>query len=209
MSSSGKFIVIEGAEGVGKSTNQEFIRAQLEQAGIVVRCTREPGGTDLGERLRQLLLEPGQHIVEDAELLLMFAARAQHLKEVILPALAKGEWVLSDRFTDASYAYQGGGRGIALERIAVLEQWVQQTLKPDLVVLLDAPADLGLERARKRSQADRFEQEAIDFFERVRATYRTRALAEPSRYKIIDAAQSIADVQQQLMSVIRDLLQRQ
>lgn len=209
MSLSGKFIVIEGAEGVGKSTNQEFIRLQLEQAGIVVRCTREPGGTDLGERLRQLLLEPGQHIVEDAELLMMFAARAQHLKEVILPALAKGEWVLSDRFTDASYAYQGGGRGINLERIAVLEQWVQQTLKPDLVVLLDAPADLGLERALKRSQADRFEQEAIDFFERVRATYRTRALAEPSRYKIIDAAQSIADVQQQLMSVIRDLLQSQ
>ena len=202
MQASGKFIVIEGAEGVGKSTNREFVHQQLQQNGIDVCCTREPGGTPLGEHLRSLLLEPGQSIGDDAELLLMFAARAEHLEEVIRPALQQGQWVLCDRFTDASYAYQGGGRGIDVERIASLERWVQRGLKPDLILLLDAPAAVGLQRVHKRGGIDRFEQEAIEFFERVRQTYLARAIGDPERYRIIDATQALEQVQAQIKATL-------
>ena len=165
----GRFITVEGSEGVGKSSNLDFIESLLREAGKDVVRTREPGGTELGETLRGILLDARQKaICDDAELLLMFAARAQHLAEVIRPALAAGKWVLCDRFTDATYAYQGGGRGIPFDRIAVLEQWVQGDLRPDLTLLLDMPVEAGLARAGARSEPDRFEQEQTTFFERVR-----------------------------------------
>lgn len=208
MQAPGKFIVIEGAEGVGKSTNSAYVREHLERAGLDVRCTREPGGTPLGEHLRSLLLEPGQSIGDDAELLLMFAARAQHLQDVIKPSLQQGQWVLCDRFTDASYAYQGGGRGIDSARIAELEAWVQQGLQPDLVLLLDAPADVGLERVHKRGGIDRFEKEALAFFERVRQRYLERAEATPERYRVVDASRELELVQQDIHTILDDYLQQ-
>lgn len=206
----GRFITLEGSEGVGKSSNLAFIRARLEQIGKRVICTREPGGTAIGERIRAILLDR-EHgaMAEDAELLLMFAARAQHIAEVILPALARGEWVLCDRFTDATYAYQGGGRGVAHGRIAMLEDWVQGALRPHLTVLLDAPVDVGLARARGRQgETDRFEQEQRDFFERVRSEYLARARREPGRYRVIDAAQPLETVQQRLQDVMDDFVGR-
>jgi len=161
----GKFITIEGSEGVGKSSNIAFIENYLLDAGKDVLLTREPGGTELGEAIRNLLLDAkNTAMCSDTELLLMFAARAQHLDEVIRPALAAGKWVICDRFTDATYAYQGGGRGIPDSRIAILEQWVQNDLQPDLTLLLDMPVAAGLERAGKRSAPDRFEQEKLAFF---------------------------------------------
>ena len=162
----GKFITVEGVEGVGKTTNMTFIQSWLKQQGIEHITTREPGGTPLAEDIRELLLSPRDEAVnENTELLLMFAARAQHLAEVILPALERGQWVLCDRFTDATYAYQGGGRGVAMEKISLLEDLVQGQLRPDLTLVLDAPVAQGLERANKRSQPDRFEQEKLDFFD--------------------------------------------
>lgn len=209
MNAPGRFITVEGGEGVGKSTNLEFVRRLLEQAGVAVTVTREPGGTVLGERLRAILLEPGQApIAPETELLLMFAARAQHLREVIVPALRRGEWVLCDRFTDASYAYQGGGRGIPAERIAELERRVQGDVRPDLVLLLDAPAEVGLTRARGRGAlADRFEREELEFFKRVRNAYLARAAgADLTRYRVIDATQPLETVQAQLRGVVDDFL---
>jgi dTMP kinase len=196
----GRFITLEGGEGVGKSTNLEFIRGHLEAAGKPVVVTREPGGTALGEQIRAMLLGHRQDgMSADGELLLMFAARAEHLARVIRPALAEGKWVLCDRFTDATYAYQGAGRGIASERIAVLESWVQGALRPDLTLLLDAPVAIGMARAGKREvKADRFEREELAFFERVRQSYLDQAKRFPERYRIIDAAQALAAVQQQL-----------
>lgn len=203
----GLFIVIEGGEGVGKSTNLEFIRAQIEKAGKPVLCTREPGGTPLGECLRSILIEKDSvSIGANAEALLMFAARMQHLEDVILPALRRGMWVLCDRFTDASYAYQGGGRGLGGARIKMLEQWTHADIQPDYVIVLDAPAKVGLQRVRKRGAEDRFEQEEIDFFERVREVYLTRADGDPERYSVIDASQPLAEVQAQLAKVINELL---
>lgn len=192
----GKFITVEGVEGVGKTTNMAFIQSWLERQGIDHITTREPGGTPLAEDIRELLLSPRDEAVnENTELLLMFAARAQHLAEVIVPALERGQWVLCDRFTDATYAYQGGGRGVAMEKIALLENLVQEQLRPDLTLILDAPVAQGLERANKRSQPDRFEQEKLDFFEQVRECYLSRAKKMPMQYRVVDASQALAQVQ--------------
>ncbi|MFZ5594193.1 MAG: dTMP kinase [Pseudomonadota bacterium] len=199
----GKFIVIEGIEGVGKSTNLEFIRRELEAEGKRVVVTREPGGTPLGEEIRNLVLSHRQDgMSSDTELLLMFAARAEHLAKVIVPALAAGRWVLSDRFTDATYAYQGGGRGIPRQRIAEMEAWVQGRLRPDLTLLLDVPVAIGLQRAGQRSAPDRFEAEHTAFFERVRRTYLDLAHLHPQRYRVIDASQPLEDVQQSIKEVL-------
>jgi len=202
----GKFLTVEGTEGVGKTTNIAFIRAWLERNGIDYVATREPGGTPLAEELRSLLLQPRvEKVHENAELLMVFAARAQHLTQVIEPALAQGRWVLCDRFTDATYAYQGGGRGMDTSTIALLENLVQKTLRPDAVLLLDIPVQLGLERARGRGELDRFEQEDIAFFERVRAAYLNRA-AQDSRYRIVDASESLEQVQVALAAHLAQLL---
>ncbi|WJW74258.1 dTMP kinase [Thiohalobacter sp. IOR34] len=204
----GRLITVEGGEGVGKTTNLNYIRDLIEKSGKIVRSTREPGGTPLGERIRELLLDPAeQGMAADCELLLMFAARAEHLDKLICPALAAGEWVLCDRFTDATYAYQGGGRGLSKQRIIELEQMVQGDLRPDLTLLLDVPVEIGLKRAGERSRPDRFEQEAYDFFERVRAAYLERAAAEPGRFRIIDASQPLAAVQAQIREALAPLLQ--
>lgn len=203
----GKFITVEGSEGVGKSSNLAFIEDYLRNAGINVLRTREPGGTQLGEAIRELLLDARQSAMcDDTELLLMFAARAQHLAEVIRPALAAGQWVLCDRFTDATYAYQGGGRGVPMERIRVLEDWVQGELRPDHTLLLDMPVAGGLERAGARSKPDRFEQEQHAFFERVRETYLARAQTEPTRIHVIDASPALDKVQAQITTVLQQIL---
>jgi dTMP kinase len=203
----GLFVTLEGGEGAGKTTCIPYVQALLEKPGREVLLTREPGGTELGERIRELLLTPGQgEIHENTELLLMFAARAQHLQTVILPAIEQGKIVLCDRFTDATYAYQGGGRQISNERIAVLEQWVQQGRQPDMTILFDIPVDQGLARANQRSDPDRFEQEDIDFFERVRQAYLAAAKAQPQRIKVIDASRSLDEVKQQLDDVIAAFL---
>jgi len=203
----GLFVTLEGPEGAGKSTNRDWLASRLHELGVEVVLTREPGGTHLGERIRALLLEAGEAALSaEAELLLIFAARAQHLEEVILPALARGALVLCDRFTDATYAYQGGGRGLPISAIAALEQQVQGDLRPDLCLLFDLPVELGLARAAQRGQADRFEQEGTKFFERVRQTYLERARAYPSRYQIINAAQPLDKVQQQLQALLPSLL---
>ncbi|MBE0510951.1 MAG: dTMP kinase [Chromatiales bacterium] len=199
----GRFITLEGSEGSGKSTNLAWVHRYLKEAGIPVALSREPGGTPLGEQIRELLLDARQTAMHsDTELLLMFAARAQHLHQLILPALERGEWVLCDRFTDASYAYQGYGRGIPLARIAQLEDWVQGRLRPDLTLFLDLPVALGLQRAGERGEADRFEREQLDFFERVRQGYLAQAAKDPARYRIIDAALPLGQVQQQLGEVL-------
>jgi len=191
----GKFITIEGGEGVGKSTNTDLLRALLEARGIDVVVTREPGGTELGEQLRSVLLSPtAQPPVAMAELLLIFAARAQHLATVIEPALAVGKWVLCDRFTDATYAYQGWGRELDQGAITTLEQLVQGERRPDLTVLLDMDPSEGLLRARERAALDRFEQEELAFFDRVRSGYLARAKVEPSRWMIIDASKTLDEV---------------
>lgn len=203
----GRFITVEGTEGVGKTSNLDFIERLLRDAGKAVVRTREPGGTALGERLRAILLDAGEDgIDDDAELLLMFAARAQHLAEVIRPALNAGKWVLCDRFTDATYAYQGGGRGVPASRIAVIEQWVQGDLRPDLTLLLDLPVERGLARAGERSSPDRFEQEQAAFFERVRRAYLERARQEPQRFRIIDASPPLPEVQAQIRQVLEAYL---
>ena len=201
----GRFITLEGGEGAGKSTNLDYIHQQLLRAGIDIMLTREPGGSALGEHVRSLLLDPDNKIHADTELLLMFAARAQHLQEKVYPALAKGTWILCDRFTDATYAYQGGGRGLDTARIEALEQWVQSDFRPYLTLLFDIPIDIGLERAGKRGKLDRFEQEERSFFEKVRQTYLDRAEAEPDRFRVIDASQDLAAVQRQLDAVIAQL----
>ncbi|MBU1332478.1 MAG: dTMP kinase [Gammaproteobacteria bacterium] len=193
---SGLFITLEGPEGAGKSTNRDHLAARLREQGIEVLLTREPGGTPLAERIRELLLTPSDEaMAADTELLLVFAARAQHLAGVIRPALARGCVVLCDRFTDATYAYQGGGRGLSLARIEALEQFVQGDLRPDLTLVFDLPIEIGLARAAARGRLDRFEQEGRAFFEAVRQTYLQRAAAAPARYRIVDAAQALAQVQ--------------
>ena len=204
----GRFITLEGGEGVGKSSNLEFIRHHLEAAGKAMVVTREPGGTPLGEQVRGLLLDHRHDgMSADAELLLMFAARAEHLARVIRPALASGKWVLCDRFTDATYAYQGGGRGIAAERIAALETWVQGDLRPDLTLLLDAPVAVGMGRAGQRTaNADRFEREQTAFFEHVRHTYLALAERYAERYRVIDASQALSAVQDQLRRELNTFL---
>ncbi len=206
---SGLFITLEGPEGAGKSTNRDFLAERLRSHGIDVLLTREPGGTPLAERIRELLLAPSDEaMAADTELLLMFAARAQHIAGVIRPALARGQVVLCDRFTDATYAYQGGGRGLPVERIALLENFVQGELHPDLTLVFDLPVDVGLSRAAARGRLDRFEQEDRSFFEAVRQTYLQRAAAAPERYRVLDAAAPLADVQQTLEALLPELLVR-
>lgn len=206
----GKFITIEGSEGVGKTTNVAFIQAWIEEQGLEYVVTREPGGTPLGEKIRGLLLARDSEALDDyAELLLIFAARAQHLATVIKPALTRGAWVLCDRFTDATYAYQGGGRGIANESIAVLETLLQGSLRPDLTVILDLPPELGLARVRARGELDRFEREQLNFFQRVRAAYLARAATDAERYRVIDVARSLPEVQTDLERELNQFVQRQ
>jgi dTMP kinase len=202
MTQRGRLITLEGGEGVGKSSNVAFVTAWLEAQGLEVVSTREPGGTPRAEAIRALLLDPApaEPLSADAELLLMFAARAQHLAEKILPALARGAWVVCDRFTDATYAYQGGGRGLDDERIATLERFVQQGLAPDLTLLLDMPVEVAAHRVSSRlddlgGERDRFEREQRGFFTAVRDGYLKRAAAEPERFALIDAAQPLNAVQ--------------
>lgn len=207
----GKFITVEGGEGVGKSTQIATLQSALQARGIEVVLTREPGGTPRAERIRQLLLETTEERMPAlAELLLMFAARSVHLENLIEPALARGAWVLCDRFTDATFAYQGGGRGLDTDRIATLEHWVQRDLRPDLTLLLDAPIEIGAGRAGKRNAAagvvDRFEREHQDFFKRVRDAYLARAAQEPRRIVIIDASGEPSDVARSILSTIESRL---
>jgi dTMP kinase len=207
MSTRGLFITVEGTEGVGKTTNMAFLERRLGELGIELTITREPGGTDLAEAIRDTLLARREESVSDmTELLLIFAARAQHIAQVIEPALAAGRWVLCDRFTDATYAYQGGGRGVDEEIIRQLEQLTQGDLRPDYTLLLDAPVDLGLKRASERAELDRFESEKRVFFERVRQAYLRQAAASSGRYRLIDASQPLADVQAQLGGFCEELL---
>lgn len=203
----GLFITLEGPEGAGKSTNREYLAECLRSHGVDVVLTREPGGTPLAERIRELLLTPSDEAMSaDTELLLVFAARAQHLAEVIRPALARGAVVLCDRFTDATYAYQGGGRGLSIERIATLEAFVQGALRPDITLVFDLPVEIGLARATARGRLDRFEQEGRAFFEAVRSTYLNRASAAPERYRLVNAALSLSEVQSSLNILIPELL---
>ncbi|QXI39931.1 dTMP kinase [Pseudomonas xantholysinigenes] len=206
---SGLFITLEGPEGAGKSTNREYLAARLREQGIDVVMTREPGGTPLAERIRELLLAPSEEVMAvDTELLLMFAARAQHLAEVIRPALSRGAVVLCDRFTDATYAYQGGGRGLPVERIGILESFVQGELRPDLTLVFDLPVEVGLARAAARGRLDRFEQEGQAFFEAVRQAYLQRAAQQPQRYSLLDAAQPLEAVQRAIDSLLPSILER-
>ncbi|WP_166265471.1 dTMP kinase [Marinobacter caseinilyticus] len=203
MTQRGQFITFEGTEGVGKSTQLNTAAATLRASGIDVVITREPGGTPMAEAIRELLLAPRDEPVhETTELLLMFAARAQHLHTLILPSLAAGQWVLCDRFTDATFAYQGGGRGVANDRIAMLETLVQGNVRPDHTILLDAPVDVGMSRAKHRGELDRFEQETVAFFERIRATYLQRSQAFPSQYQIVDASQPLAAVTAEVTALL-------
>jgi len=199
----GRFITLEGTEGVGKSTNLQFIQSILEQHKVQYQLTREPGGTPLAEEVRELLLaNREERVAEDAELLLVFAARAQHLSQVVRPALECGEWVLCDRFTDATFAYQGGGRGLDNQFITQLESMVQRGLQPNLTILLDLPVEVGLARARQRADLDRFENEKIVFFERVRKAYLARADSDPQRFAVVDASGTLDQVQQQIRCVL-------
>ncbi len=208
----GQFITLEGTEGGGKSTNLLFIQEFLASKGIDVVVTREPGGTEIGEAIRGILLNNDfSEMHSDTELLLMFAARAQHIQEKIQPALAEGKWVISDRFTDASYAYQGAARGMGSERIALIETWVQQGFQPDATFVFDLPIEIGMARVAARSQTtgqqiDRFETEKHAFFENVRGAYLTRAQQVPSRYTVLDASQSLDYVQQAIRQRLEAML---
>lgn len=202
----GVFITLEGGEGAGKSTQLVVAADWLRQRGQEVVVTREPGGTTLGEKIREIVLHRSSAMTVDAETLLMFAARAEHMAEVIQPALSAGKTVLCDRFTDATYAYQGGGRGLAAARIAQLERWVQGDFRPHLTILLDVPVDVGLKRASTRGAPDRFEREHQDFLERVRAAYLARAAAEPGRIKVVDASLPETKVAEALIAALRDYL---
>lgn len=199
----GVFITVEGVEGAGKSTQVDRVAHWLEQHGHAVVRTREPGGTQLAEKIREILLDKhNSSLSGQAELLLMFAARAQHLAEKIRPALEQGKVILCDRFTDATWAYQGGGRGLPRSEIAVLERLVHESLQPDLTLLLDLPVEIGLSRASKRSESDRFERESVEFFERVRQAYLERAEADPGRFAVIDASGDEETVWSQIRVVL-------
>jgi len=198
----GRFITLEGIDGAGKSTHLTWLAQFLESCGVRVVVTREPGGTAMGEALRALLLDRGQHLHHDTEALLMFAARREHLDKVIVPAMERGEWVLCDRFTDATYAYQSGGSGLRWERIAALEAWVQQGLQPDLTLFFDVTPELGRARSGRIKQPDRFEQEQDEFFDRVRAGYLRRMEEHPQRISRIDANGSIGEIQSAIQSII-------
>ena len=196
----GKFITLEGMDGAGKSTHIPFITGLLQSGGREVVVTREPGGTPLGEQLRELLLH--QNMYPETETLIMFAARCEHIEKVILPSLARGAWVLSDRFTDASFAYQHGGRGVSAEKIRMLETWVQGSLQPDLTLLFDVPVSVSCQRLTGVRDPDRFEQEGSSFFERIRAAYLERAAEFPERFRIIDSNRSLEDIKKELEEII-------
>lgn len=199
----GKFITVEGGEGVGKSTNIDFMTSLIEERGYTVQRTREPGGTPLAERIRTMLLEHGEEELPDtAELLLFFAARSLNMENAIKPALRAGRWVLCDRFTDASRAYQGYGRGLDLDKIETLASWVHADRQPDLTILLDAPATVGLRRARNRGAADRLESQQAAFYTRVRDGYLALARAEPERFEVVDASRSLEEVQAQIRNAL-------
>ncbi len=203
----GKFISIEGIEGAGKSTQLAFIQHYLREQGKTVVVTREPGGTELGEQIRTLLLSPSETpMAVNTELLLMFSARAEHIAQVITPALERGDWVISDRFTDATFAYQGGGRGIDSQRIEQIAEWTLSGLQPDVTFLFDLPVEIGQQRVISRNEdIDRFEQEKVDFFQKIRDCYLQRAEDEPERIKVIDATQSIDDIGVQLSRILQTL----
>ena len=197
-----KFITLDGIDGAGKTTQLDVIRDWFAAQALPVLFTREPGGTPLGEALRDLLLNPETQVSLHTETLLMFAARRQHLEDVILPALARGVSVVSDRFTDATFAYQGGGRGLSDGQIEILENWVQGSLKPDLTILLDVPLAVSLERIERSREKDRFEQETADFFTRVREAYLRRAAAAPERYAVVDSNRDKAVVRGEIEGVL-------
>ena len=203
----GVFLTVEGIEGVGKSTIVKCIEKYLHHAKKMVVMTREPGGTEIAEHIRQLLLTPNlnETMLPETELLLMFASRVQHIRGVIEPALQKGEWVVSDRFVDASFAYQGGGRQINLSYIEMLEKWLVKNPHPDLTILLDAPVEIGLQRAKHRGPHDRIEQEKTDFFERVRQVYLTRAKNDSRRFRVIDATQPLSVVEMQVEKILDEI----
>ncbi len=201
----GKFITLEGIDGAGKSTHCAWLAAVLRERKHDVCMTREPGGTELGEKLRQILLDRSQAMHLDTEALLMFAARREHIDKVIAPALARGSWVICDRFTDATFAYQGGGRGVDSRRLEILEQWVQGGLQPDLTLLFDLPPEVGRRRASKIRHPDRFEQEHEPFFQRVRQGYLQRALEAQARIRVIDASRDIEQIQQELAMIAQEL----
>lgn len=203
----GRFITLEGGEGVGKTTNIAFITEYLENYGIDVLQTREPGGTKLAEEIRDLLLKKhDEEICKETELLMMFAARAQHIKNVIQPALSQGKWVVCDRFTEATYAYQGGGRNVDVSIISWLENLIQGDFRPDLTLLLDAPVEVGMKRANDRADLDRFESEKIDFFKQVRAAYLKLAKKHPDRIKIVNANQDLSRVKNDIQCTIYGLI---
>ena len=205
----GYFISLEGVEGVGKSTAKTWIEGFIRQHGIDLVVTREPGGTEVAEQIRQVLLHSHQEPVAiDTEVLLMYASRAQNIHQVITPALAANQWVLADRFADASLAYQGGGREVGQERMTIINDWVLQGLKPDLTILLDAPVEVGLQRLEARGDKDRIEQESVHFFHRVRDAYLKLANDEPDRYRIVDATQSIIEVEEQLRRILEPIITR-
>ena len=199
----GKFITLEGIDGAGKSTHLEWLAKRFREMGHELVVTREPGGTPLGEKLRELLLNEPMNI--ETEALLMFAARREHMDKVILPAIAQGKWVLSDRFTDASFAYQCGGRGIDEKKLQMLEAWVQQDFQPDLTLLFDVPLEVSRERLSKNVSLDRFEQEKADFFQRVREMYLKRAEQFPERIRVVDSNRSLSDIQVTLEALISAL----
>tara|TARA_B100001250_G_scaffold414631_1_gene455018 strand:+ start:16998 stop:17633 length:636 start_codon:yes stop_codon:yes gene_type:complete len=204
----GCFVTIEGIEGVGKTTNTSFIKKFLENSGKKVLLTREPGGTDLGERLRELILEEKEYQLSiNTECLLMFAARSQHIEQIIKPALSEGYYVVCDRFTDATYAYQGGGRGLSNEVIDYLKLFVQKDIDPDMTIYLDAPPELGFQRIERRSK-DNIEKEGLDFFNKVRSAYLNQANLNQDRIKIIDATKSLDEVQKEIAHSLRILLDR-
>jgi dTMP kinase len=206
-SKQGRFITLEGIEGVGKSTNMELVSSLIKAAGYDVVVTREPGGTELGERIREVVLMHSADVMPtSAELLLMFAARAIHIENKIAPALSRGDWVVCDRFTDATYAYQGGGRGADIGLIETLELSVQGDLQPDLTLLLDADPEIGMRRALQRGEADRFETEKLAFFDKIRAAYLQRAAAHPERIVVIDAAKPLSAVQADIEKHINNKL---
>lgn len=198
----GKFITLEGIDGAGKSTHLDWLADFFRKRGIKLRVTREPGGTELGEKLRSLLLDKNQAMHLETEAMLMFAARSEHIDKVIAPALAQGEWIICDRFTDATFAYQGSGRGADWARLKVLEQWVQGDLQPDLTLLFDVAPEVGRQRAGSIKAPDRFEQEKDDFFQRVRDGYLRRAREDASRVRVIDATVSIEEIRRKLVEIV-------
>lgn len=204
MAKAGQFITLEGMDGAGKSTHIPNIVHQIKSYGKTVVCTREPGGTPLAEELREILLH--QHMHAETETLLMFAARREHIEQVIAPAITRGDWVISDRFTDATYAYQAGAKAVSVEKINLLEKWVQGDLQPDITLLFDVPVEVSLKRLAQARAPDKFERESADFFEKLRNAYLTRAKQDAARFRIIDGSQSLGTVMEQVKVIVNDFI---